>query len=137
MRQRPALIRVRVTLPPADYRVYISAARILARIIGGSAPAVGTIIQAQLGGRKPSSIAEDHLDAVDWPLNGTKRIGRPANSMGTKNGKLEMRKNSRYRARDRDRRGNFGNTVSSVYPPFISNETARQPFLDTTCDASV
>lgn len=76
MTQSPPLIRVRVTLPAADYRVYTSAARILARIMGAQAPGVGILIQAQLGGRSPSAIADDHLDAADWPLEGAKRFTR-------------------------------------------------------------
>ena len=76
MTHRHPLIRVRVTLTPADYRVYVSAARILARIMGAQAPATGTIIQAQLGRRDASGIVDDHLDAVDWPVAGAKRLGR-------------------------------------------------------------
>lgn len=76
MPKRHTLIRVSVTLPAADYRVYESAARILTRIMGAQAPTAPTIIRAQLSRSDPSGIADDHLDSMGWPLEGAKRIGR-------------------------------------------------------------
>jgi hypothetical protein len=76
MPQRHPLIRVSVTLPPADYRVYASAARMLARIMGKQAPDATAIVRAQLCGRKPYGIANDYLDSIEWPLEGAPRIGR-------------------------------------------------------------
>jgi len=65
-RARP--IQFTVELPPADYRVYAKAARILSRIMGAQAPTVIALIQAQLGGRDPTGVADDYLDSIGWPL---------------------------------------------------------------------
>jgi hypothetical protein len=76
MTQRGHLIHISVVLPPAEYRVYISAARILAGIMGAQAPDAAAIMQAQLSGRKPRGIADDHLDSEGWPLERAQRTGR-------------------------------------------------------------
>ena len=68
MTQCPRPIRLTVTLPPADYRVYAAAARILTRIMGAQAPATAALIQAQLHGRDSTGVADDHLDSIGWPL---------------------------------------------------------------------
>jgi hypothetical protein len=69
-------VRISVTLPAAEYRVYASVARLLTRIMGAQAPAVAAVMRVQLGGRSPAGIADDHLDSVDWPLEGTEEMGR-------------------------------------------------------------
>lgn len=69
-------VRISVTLPAAEYRVYASAARLLARIMGAQVPAVAAVMRVQLGGRSPAGIADDHLDSVDWPLDGTEEMRR-------------------------------------------------------------
>jgi hypothetical protein len=61
-------VRVRVTLPAAEYRVFASAARLLARMMGPQAPDVETVLRALLGGRSPAGIADGHLDSAGWPV---------------------------------------------------------------------
>src|SRR4051812_44944022 len=67
MSRRHQLIPVSVELPPADYHVYASAARMLTRIMGTEAPNTVAIMQAQLRDLKPCGLADDHLDSVGWP----------------------------------------------------------------------
>lgn len=69
-------VRIRFTLPAAEYRVFASAARLVARIMGTQAPDVEAVMRAQLGGRGPADIADDHLDSGDWPLDGTEEMRR-------------------------------------------------------------
>lgn len=69
-------VRVRVTLPAAEYRVFASAARLLARMMGAQAPDVETVMRALLGGRGPVDIVDGHLDSADWPLEEAVQLGR-------------------------------------------------------------
>lgn len=64
-RSRP--ITIPVLLPPADYRVFVSATRLLRRSMCAQAPDVPALIRAQLVNRDPTGLAEDYLDLVDWP----------------------------------------------------------------------
>jgi hypothetical protein len=56
-----------VTLSASEYQAYVRAAQILARVMGSRAPAVGTLIQAQLLGRDAPGVADDYLDWIEWP----------------------------------------------------------------------
>lgn len=71
-------VRIRVALPTADYRAFTAAARLLTQIMGVQAPATAAIIQAQLDGRSSACIADQHLEAVGWPLDGADEMGRTA-----------------------------------------------------------
>jgi hypothetical protein len=44
--------------------------------MGAQAPTTAAIIRVQLCGRRPAGIANDHLDAADWPLEGAEKMGR-------------------------------------------------------------
>jgi hypothetical protein len=63
-----AHIRVTVALSAPDYRAYVRAAQILARVMGSRAPAVGKLIQVQLVGRDADGVADHYLDSIEWPL---------------------------------------------------------------------
>ena len=66
MHPRPTL-QINVLLPAADYRIYVSAARKLRRIMGQQAPDVLTLVSFSLQGRDATGIADDYLDSVRWP----------------------------------------------------------------------
>lgn len=67
MAQGHELVSVSVALSSADYRVYVAAARMLAHIMAGQAPAAAVIIQAQISGRNPAGIADEYLDSAGCP----------------------------------------------------------------------
>lgn len=60
-------IRITIALSASEYRAYVRAAQILARVMGSRAPAVGELIQAQLLGRDAPGVADDYLDWIEWP----------------------------------------------------------------------
>jgi hypothetical protein len=60
-------IRITVALAASEYRPYVRAAQILARVMGRRAPTVGALIQAQLLGRDAPGVADDYLDWIEWP----------------------------------------------------------------------
>ena len=66
MHPRPTL-KINVLLPAADYRIYVSAARKLRRIMAQQAPDVLTLVSFSLQGRDATGIADDYLDSVRWP----------------------------------------------------------------------
>jgi hypothetical protein len=61
------LVQLTLALPPADYRAYTAAARLLTRIMGRKAPDAFALIRHTLGGRDVTGIADDYLDAISWP----------------------------------------------------------------------
>lgn len=61
-------IRITIALSASEYRAYVRAAQILDRVMGSRAPAVRTLIQAQLVGRDASGVADHYLDSIEWPL---------------------------------------------------------------------
>lgn len=61
-------IRVTVALSASEYRAYVRAAELLARVMGRRAPAVDTLILAQLVGRDATGVADHYLDSIEWPL---------------------------------------------------------------------
>ncbi len=61
------LVRLTIPLPDNDYRVYLEAWRLLKRIMGRKAPDLETLILRDLQGRDAQGIADDYLDAIDWP----------------------------------------------------------------------
>ncbi len=67
MHHRSCPIKLTVSLPAADYRLYESAARILRRIMRDQAPDVLMLIQAKLLKQDATGLAEDYLDLVGWP----------------------------------------------------------------------
>ena len=58
---------IKLMLPITDYRVYVSAARLLIPVMGPKAPDALTLIRHTLGGRDATGIADDYLDSVRWP----------------------------------------------------------------------
>ena len=67
MHPRPTRLQINLLLPAADYRIYVSAARKLRRIMGKQAPDVLTLVSFSLQGRDATGIADDYLDSVRWP----------------------------------------------------------------------
>lgn len=61
-------IRITIVLSAPEYRAYVRAAQILARVMGSRAPAVRTLIQTQLVGRDATGVADHYLDSIEWPL---------------------------------------------------------------------
>ncbi len=61
-------IKITVALSASEFRAYVRAAQILARVMGGRAPTVGTLIHAQLMGRDAIGVADHYLDSIEWPL---------------------------------------------------------------------
>lgn len=68
MQRRPSLVQLTVPLLAADHRVYVSAARILRRIMRNQAPDVLILIQSKLIKHDATGVAEDYLDLVGWPF---------------------------------------------------------------------
>ncbi len=68
MSRCPRPIQLIIALPPSDYRVYVAAARLLARIMGAQAPSVAVLIETQLSHHDPTGVADDYLDLIGWPL---------------------------------------------------------------------
>lgn len=66
--QRPSRsIRLHIPLPAKDYSIYVSAARLLVRIMGRKAPTVAVLVLHDLCGRDATGIADDYLDSIGWP----------------------------------------------------------------------
>ena len=57
-----------LALPPVDFRSYVRAARMLARIMGAAAPDVAALMSHELRRRRPRSIAEEYLYFIGWPV---------------------------------------------------------------------
>lgn len=68
------LVILTVSLPAKDHRVFIAAQRILVRIMGSKAPDVRGIIQQNLSGRDATGLADEYLDAVGWPMQGSRTV---------------------------------------------------------------
>lgn len=66
MHSTPRTIRIHVSLRLKDHSVYVSAQRNLARIMGGSAPDVETLIGAQLTERDVVGVTDEYLDRIGW-----------------------------------------------------------------------
>ena len=60
-------VRIAVLLPTSDYRAYVRATQILARIMGAAAPDVLALIRFNLHDRDANGVADDYLDAIRWP----------------------------------------------------------------------
>lgn len=69
MRTSKGSILVTLTLPSADYRIFQSAARMLRRIIGVTAPTTHALMEANLIGRDAAGLADDYLDSIGWPMD--------------------------------------------------------------------
>lgn len=67
MPQPTDLVRITIPFAAADYGVFVSATRQLRRIMGRSAPGVLALIKFNLQGRDATGIADDYLDAIQWP----------------------------------------------------------------------
>lgn len=82
MPQLPAKIQVTIPLPAADYRIYVSAARKLRRLMGRTAPDVLNLVRFSLTGRDATGVADDYLDAVRWSPAAGRMVSlrRPARS---------------------------------------------------------
>lgn len=66
MHSTSRIIRVCVSLRSKEHRVYVSAQRNLARIMGSSAPDVDTLIKAQLIRRDVVGVTDEYLDRIGW-----------------------------------------------------------------------
>ena len=66
-------LHLTVPFPLKDHRTFVSATRILGRVMGKKAPSTLTLIQHNLTGRDPEGIAEDYLDFIGWPDGQTSR----------------------------------------------------------------
>ncbi len=67
MSHRLSTLRITVPFARADYRVFVSAARRLRRIMGRQAPDVLALIRFNLHDRDATGLADDYLDAIRWP----------------------------------------------------------------------
>ncbi len=67
MSQRSRSIRITIIFDAADYRIFVSAARQLRRIMGSNAPDVTALIGFNLQDRDATGLADDYLDAMRWP----------------------------------------------------------------------
>lgn len=67
MHPRPAQVQLNVPLPAVDYRIFVSAARRLRRIMGRKAPDALNLVKFSLQGRDATGVADDYLDSVRWP----------------------------------------------------------------------
>lgn len=76
MLRRAGPVLIGLTLPVSEHRVFATAARRLDRIMGGQAPDIAGLMRGQLGSRSPAEIADDYLDSVRWPAEGTIRLSR-------------------------------------------------------------
>ena len=80
MHPRPTQVQLNVPLPAADYRIFVSAARKLRRVMGRKAPDVLNLVKFSLQGRDATGVADDYLDSVRWPHAAGRMISlrRPA-----------------------------------------------------------
>jgi hypothetical protein len=60
-------VEISISIPAAEFQVYVTAAGILARIMGTKAPNAAVLVASQFGSRGAEDIADAHLDLVDWP----------------------------------------------------------------------
>lgn len=67
MQPRSRYIQLTIPIPAKDHRIYVSATRLLLRILGRKAPTVATLILHDLRGRDATGIADDYLDSIGWP----------------------------------------------------------------------
>ena len=63
-RHRPGHLTIFVAA--SDYRVYVAAARMLARTLGSKAPDAPALIQHELKNRKSKAVAEEYLFFIGW-----------------------------------------------------------------------
>lgn len=68
---------VTIELPPADFQVYVKAARILARSMGAQAPDVAALIKHELSRRKSRHVVEEYLYFIGWYDPAPGKPGRP------------------------------------------------------------
>jgi len=82
MRPRSQSIQLNLPLPAADYRIYVSAARKLRRVMGQKAPDTLALVRFSLQGRDVTGIADDYLDSIRWPQAAGRMVSlrRPAKS---------------------------------------------------------
>jgi len=60
-------VRLTVRLPANEHQVFVSAVRILKRVMREQAPNVEVLIQSKLLKHDATGLAEDYLDLVGWP----------------------------------------------------------------------
>ncbi len=89
-------IQIDVLLSVSDYRSYVRAARLIARIKKADAPTAVTLIEALLAGRDATGVADDYLDSIGWPLDSgrviTLRRPRPQSKRKGQVGVAQTRK---------------------------------------------
>ena len=69
MHPRPCHIQLSLPLPRADYRVFVTAVRLLRRVMGRKAPDALALIQSNLRDRDATGLADDYLDSIRWPCS--------------------------------------------------------------------
>lgn len=73
MHRASKYVHITVPFPPKDHRTFVSATRILRRVMGKKAPSTLTLIQRNLTGRDSEGIADDYLDFIGWSDGRTPR----------------------------------------------------------------
>lgn len=58
-----------VLLPIDDHRVYSEALRVLRCLMGRKAPTIETLLLNDLRGRDSDGVADNYLDAINWPVS--------------------------------------------------------------------
>lgn len=67
----PNSVTLIVPLPEQDYAAYTDAGRHLVRVMGKKAPDLMELVVHSLRCRDGRGLAEDYLESVGWPLEGS------------------------------------------------------------------
>tara|TARA_R110002167_G_scaffold177156_1_gene376899 strand:+ start:244 stop:495 length:252 start_codon:yes stop_codon:yes gene_type:complete len=67
----PNSVTLIVPLPEQDYAAYTDAGRHLVRVMGNQAPDLMELVVHTLRCRDGCGLAEDYLESVGWPLEGS------------------------------------------------------------------
>lgn len=92
MPKRSRTVRVLVTIPRKDRRVYLKAHGDLRRLMGNYAPDVQALLAAQLTDRDVTGVVDSYLDGIGWPAV-VREISVRKNSRKLPRGKKPRRKN--------------------------------------------
>lgn len=84
MHATPHLVSLTVYLPIRDHRVFLSARRILVRIMGKKAPDTAALIGQHLSGRDATGVADEYLEMVGWPTAAGRAISVRRQTPGRK-----------------------------------------------------
>ena len=67
MHTHSRFVSMTLPMPAKDHRIYATAARLLARVMGKKAPTVEALLLHDLRGRDAAGVADDYLDSIGWP----------------------------------------------------------------------